>query len=145
MASLSAVRSTFLLCALAAGSVPASALAGPDPQPAAAQPAAAAKLERRIAELEAQIARLLKEVQSLRAELKGNTAPPVERGDIRVYPLKHASATDVVGKLTTLFAGSSMRLSADERTNNLLVHATRQQLEAIDALVNVLDVPSAAK
>ncbi len=80
------------------------------------------------------------------------TAPPPP--DVRLIPLQHASAAEVAGFLAELSAenrsltgdrGAAPGFEAIERTNSLLVAATREQHAIIRELVASLDRPETAE
>jgi type II secretory pathway component GspD/PulD (secretin) len=116
-------------------------------------------LEKRMAALEDQIVKLLKEVQSLRQDLKLTPSQPPqdlkltpsqppprlpERGELRIFHLKDARASDMVKLLQEIFpdgkvGATPLRIAADWSTNSLVVSGSPAQLEEIEAMLSRLD------
>jgi Bacterial type II/III secretion system short domain len=114
------------------------------PNLAQAQQTDRSGLERRLGELEKQLGLLLKEVQELRKELKTATpAPAVPSGtEFKIFTLKNAEAVAMTGILEALFQGAdgrALRITADPRTNSVLVHGRTDALLAIEAVIARLD------
>jgi hypothetical protein len=65
----------------------------------------------------------------------------------KVFSLKHAKASDLQQTISQLLEphNSDLRVAVDARTNRVLVHGTREQMEEIEALIQQLDEPSAVK
>lgn len=67
-------------------------------------------------------------------------ADPAEQPEFKIYHLQHASATDLVDLLGVFFpTKSELTITADARTNSLLVRGKPEQLLAIEAIVMRLD------
>ncbi len=67
-----------------------------------------------------------------------------ERGDVRVLPLRYASAQDAVEQIRAAFPDDaapepSYRLVADERTNSLMISAPRARIAEIVSFAELLD------
>jgi hypothetical protein len=61
--------------------------------------------------------------------------------ELRIFKLKHASARTV--KETIEGVISDLRISADERTNSLVIGGRAERIEVADAVLQKLDVPDA--
>lgn len=83
-----------------------------------------AKLKEYIADVEAKIATL--------------------KPDVRVFPLRHVTASDCVVVIEALFSGDDedVRLGVDERSNQLIVSAPIGRQETIATLLEQIDVPT---
>jgi len=67
--------------------------------------------------------------------------------EFRVFPLRHASATAMEQRLTTFYQnrsglGTQVQVTADFRTNSLVVQAAPRDMEEVAAMIERLDVPS---
>jgi len=69
-------------------------------------------------------------------------SPPPSQEEIKAFRLKHANAGAVKKALQELFGadGKRMRLVADERTNQVIVQASTEDLFKIAAILQILDV-----
>lgn len=80
-------------------------------------------------------------------ELIARLDQPVSPSDqVRVFPLKHATAQDLLDTVEEFFdnrdgLGPEVIVTADERTNSLIVHAAPRDLAEVAALIERLDVP----
>ncbi len=61
------------------------------------------------------------------------------QAELKVYQLKHSTAVNTAKVLTAVFREKSLRISADERTNSVIVQGLPAQLAAIEALLQKLD------
>ncbi len=121
---------------------------GTQPYAAAQQPDRA-DLERRLAVLEKQLGALLNEVKGLRTDMQAAAAqaatPAPPKMELKIFALRNADAADMMRVLTELFQGRDgrtqmhMRITADPRTNSVLVHTRTDLLEAIEAVVARLE------
>jgi len=74
------------------------------------------------------------------------TTPACGGIEIRTPParelirLKHASAENIKAKLATLYAGEGVLVESDERTNSVIIVASRLKFAEIERLVEKLDV-----
>jgi len=72
------------------------------------------------------------------------SAPPPQvaaaERSLKVFSLAHASAPEVADVLRGVFGDGRMRIAIDQRTNALIVQAGNEELSAVEALVQRLDV-----
>ncbi len=76
----------------------------------------------------------------------GNPDPePAPKLELRIYPLKHADAAVLAVLIADVLQPNNlrMRVVADPRTKQLLVNGPADAQEAVQILVNRLDVPAA--
>jgi len=57
-----------------------------------------------------------------------------------VITLKYATAADIKAKLTKLYTGEGVLVESDERTNSVIVVATKAEVAEIQRLVAKLDI-----
>ena len=57
-----------------------------------------------------------------------------------VLPLEHAAAAEIAPPLARVFAGSTLRVEPDARTNSLLLAGAPEELEDAKAMIASLDV-----
>ena len=64
--------------------------------------------------------------------------------ELRIYPLKHASATDLVILVENALEPNhfTMRVVAEQRTNQLIVNGPADAHAAVQTILNQLDVPT---
>jgi type II secretory pathway component GspD/PulD (secretin) len=61
----------------------------------------------------------------------------------KIFRLAHAEAPTLKKTLVDLLLGTfEFNMVADERTNTLLVHGTKEGIKAIEDLLQVLDAPA---
>jgi type II secretory pathway component GspD/PulD (secretin) len=71
-------------------------------------------------------------------------APGVPR-TVNVFQLKNADAESLRRTLVTIFARQGITISADARTNSLVIAADRDTLEEVRKLIAELDKPATPK
>ena len=69
-------------------------------------------------------------------QLAGASESPVE---VKVFALANASSPELISVLTPIFKDEKVRLTADKRTNSLIVLARRDVLALVEALLLRLD------
>ena len=92
-------------------------------------------------------------IRSLLDLIRKLDQPSDDTGRLRVFRLQHASAIDAETKIREFFVnrpgsddedrpglGTRVRVSADYRTNSLIVNASPRDLEEVARLINELDV-----
>jgi type II secretory pathway component GspD/PulD (secretin) len=108
-----------------------------------------ASLERRLGEVEKQLGLLLQEVKSLREELRPPAVPPLTaRAEVKIFVLRNTAPSPVVKVLQDLLQGRDGRalvITADQRTNSVLVRGHPEHLQLIEALIARLDEPVGKK
>ena len=83
-------------------------------------------------------------IMQVRKTIAALDAPAAERGGagerpIHVFPLKNAKANDTVPVLQKVFTG--LAVTADERTNSLIIRADQETLTEVAKLLERLDIP----
>jgi hypothetical protein len=79
-----------------------------------------------------------KQVEAL-LELLDTPAEEKEPGQLRVFRVEHAPVESVVPILSEVFASDEVRISADTRTNSIVVLASPAQLAELEALIKMVD------
>ena len=100
-------------------------------------------LDQQVADLKAQLAQLTDELRSLRQQLKKPASHQSgEKRDTRIISLHNAEAANLLKIIRPMFPADGdeqVVLTADERTNSLVVQAGAEQFQAVIALVDQLD------
>jgi type II secretory pathway component GspD/PulD (secretin) len=101
---------------------------------------------RQVAALEQRVASLEREMEALRAEiaeLKGSAAPTAAQREIKVIRLKNSLADTSAKLVQDLFGPEGeVVVTADTVTNSVIVTGPADRIEAIEALLSVLDQPT---
>ncbi len=64
---------------------------------------------------------------------------------MKIFTLKYYSADELENLIENIFSIDAEKIHGDDRSNQLIVQATRSQMEDIEALVEQLDVPDAKR
>lgn len=100
-------------------------------------------LQKRIKDLEDRLATMNREVASLRKELK---SPPPPSAQLKTFPLRYLVADEFARSLQLLFRTSAtVRVTADARTNSILVYGIAEDLKLLEAILARLDRKAPAR
>lgn len=88
-------------------------------------------------------------IQAMEELLEKVDRPFSARADVNFYPVRHARAPDLVNQIQAIATGpagvelgSGTMITADERTNQIILAADRRQVEYFERLIERLDVPA---
>ncbi len=79
------------------------------------------------------------EPQTAKANRGSLQRKPIEAPTIKVFTLRFVDAAEVVGTLEALLPGNELRITADVRSNSVLVSGSEEQLKIVEALLLKLD------
>jgi hypothetical protein len=98
--------------------------------------------ERQQAAREKQLTGTIKAVQEQEQQRRPQL-PPIENGQVKVYPLKYLAPREAAQTIESLFGVQALRIAVDDRSNALIVYGKPESFPAVDALVDRLDKQAA--
>lgn len=102
-------------------------------------------LTSRLDRLEKQLSTILQEIKSLRKAAAEKNEPAGKPLEVRIFSLRNADANKILPVLQPLLQmakDSRVRITADPRTNSLIMAAPQETMETFTALISRLDVLS---